>query len=79
MMVLAVVLLLSSICASFADPLPLDSIGLPPGFSVNVFTNATPKARSLAVSGGDSNIVYISNDLLVTYLPLFVFAALTNA
>lgn len=60
--------LLALICICSADPIPLEEVDLPPGFIVNIFTNATPKARSLAVSGGDSNIAYISNDLLVIVL-----------
>ncbi|CAL8468342.1 g7882 [Coccomyxa elongata] len=50
--------------AERADSVPLEELQLPPGFTVNIFTNSTPKARSLAVSGGDKSIVYISNDLL---------------
>nr|QOL01109.1 putative extracellular protein CSOL_036 [Pseudococcomyxa simplex] len=64
MLSLKLVGLLALICICSADPIPLEEVDLPPGFIVNVFTNATPKARSLAVSGGDSSIAYISNDLL---------------
>lgn len=59
---------LAFLCICGADPVPLEQLQLPPGFTVNIFTKSTPKARSLAVSGGDKSIVYISNDLLVSVL-----------
>ena len=58
--------LLAFLCICRADPVPLEQLQLPPGFTVSIFTNSTPKARSLAVSGGAKSIVYISNDLLVS-------------
>lgn len=59
-------ILLISLYVCNVVSLHLEEVQLPPGFSINVFTNSTPKARSLAVSGGNGSIVYISNDLLVS-------------
>lgn len=66
---------LAFLCICRADSVPLEELQLPPGFTVNIFTNSTPKARSLAVSGGDKSIVYISNDLLVSVLVASIVAA----
>jgi hypothetical protein len=53
-------------CGAFAQP--LDLINLPPGYSVNVFTNSTPYARSLAASQGNQSIIYVSNNQAVRKL-----------
>lgn len=58
------------LCARELLAQPLDNVNLPPGFSINVFTNTTPKARSLTISGGNHTIVYVSNDLVVRPLLL---------
>lgn len=47
-----IIALLLAVSAAAASALPLESIQLPPGFSIEVFTDKVPGARSLALSPG---------------------------
>ena len=64
-----------AVCLTAGQSLSQDvenSLNVPPGFSVNIFTNATAGARSLAISKNTTytgTVLYVSTDTSVCHVP----------
>ena len=65
-----------AVCLTAGQSLSQDvenSLNVPPGFSVNVFSNVTAGARSLAISENTTypgTILYVSTDSSVRHVPV---------